>query len=199
MTYNVARLVSYSALGAAFGGLGYALGSAAQIAQWSLILRVGLGLVMLAIGLRLLLARRGVSAFERAGGVLWRRLAPLVLRLDPRHRSLDRIALGLIWGFLPCGMVYSMLAVAALSGSATSGAATMFAFGMGTLPAMAGLSLSGLGLGFLRAPRARRGLGAALMLSGLWMAALPLYHALPGNSDSGHDHHHPHQAHHAVH
>lgn len=196
LAYNAARLLSYATVGALFGGLGYALGSAADIAQWSMVLRIGLGGLMLTIGLRLLLARRGASMFERAGGRLWSRLAPLTRRLNPAGRARDLFLLGLVWGYLPCGMVYSMLAVAALSGTATNGALTMLAFGAGTLPAMVGLSLAGSRLGFLRRPSARRGLGAVLMLSGLWMAALPLYHALPTDSSADHAHHAHHHRHH---
>lgn len=193
VAYNVARLLSYVTVGALFGGLGLVLGSAAGIATWSYFLRVALGAIMLMIGLRLLLARRGTSAFERAGGAVWRRLAPLTQHLDPANRTRDLFALGFLWGFLPCGMVYSMLAVAALSGSAVNGAFTMLAFGVGTLPSMIGLSLAGVRLGALRSQKATRALGAALMLSGLWMAAMPLYHGLP--TDGGNHQHHAHHGH----
>ncbi len=192
--YNAARLLSYATVGTAFGALGLALGSATDMAMWSFYLRVALGAVMLLIGLRLLLARRGASVFERAGGVLWRRIAPLTRHLDPARRTRDLFVLGLLWGYLPCGMVYSMLAVAALSGTAAGGAATMLAFGVGTLPAMLGLSLAGSRLAFLRQPGAARGLGAVLVLSGLWMAALPLYHGLPAGGADPHAHH----AHHGM-
>lgn len=189
--YNAGRLLSYALIGGLFGGLGYALGSAAGIAKWALILRVGLGAVLLLIGARMLLQRAGPSAFERIGARAWRRLAPLTSRLDPARRTRDLFVMGLLWGWLPCGIVYSMLAVAALSGGAVAGAGTMLAFGIGTLPSMLGLSLVGTGLGFLRRPAARRGLGAVLMLSGIWMAAMPLYHALPagdGGAPMRHEH-----------
>jgi hypothetical protein len=189
--YNAGRLLSYALIGALFGGLGYAVGSAAGIAQWALVLRVGLGAVLLTIGARMLFQRRGASAFERVGARLWRRLAPLTGRLDPANRTRDLFAMGLLWGWLPCGIVYSMLAVAALSGGALPGAATMLAFGIGTLPSMLGLSLLGTGLGFLRTSTARRGLGAVLMLSGIWMAAMPLSHAL-SMKDAGAGMHHEH-------
>ncbi|MEO1574459.1 MAG: sulfite exporter TauE/SafE family protein [Pseudomonadota bacterium] len=196
LAYNAARLLSYATVGALFGGLGHALGSAADIAQWSVVLRIGLGALMLIIGLRLLLARRRTSILERAGGRVWRRLAPLTRGLDPAGRTRDLFVLGLLWGYLPCGMVYSMLAVAALSGTAAHGALTMLAFGVGTLPAMVGLSLAGSRLAFLRRPGARRGFGAILMLSGLWMAAMPLYHALPSDASADHSHHAHHHMHH---
>lgn len=189
--YNVARLVSYASMGALFGGLGDWFGSAMHIAQWSGVLRIGLGVVMLVIGARLLLQRQGQSGFEKAGALLWRRIAPFARRLDPANRTRDLAILGLMWGYLPCGMVYSMLAVAALSGGALTGSGTMFAFGIGTLPAMLGLSLAGSRVSTLRTGKARRGLGAVLVLSGLWVAAMPTNQMLNSfqEAPSGHSHH----------
>lgn len=194
-TYNAGRLASYALFGALFGALGHLLGSAASIAQWGLIIRVALGGVLLLIGLRLLLQRKGASVFERLGARLWRRLQPLTRQLNPADRTRDLFALGLLWGWLPCGMVYSMLAIAAVSGSASTGAATMLAFGVGTLPAMLGMSVASGGLRQLRRPGAQRLLGAALVISGLWMAALPIYHALPFNHDPANAHRHSHSQH----
>lgn len=194
--YNAGRLLSYALIGALFGGLGYSLGSAAGIAKWALVLRVGLGAVLLVIGTRMLLQRGGASAFEKMGARLWRKLAPLTRGLDPANRTRDLFFMGLLWGWLPCGIVYSMLAVAALSGGTVQGAATMLAFGIGTLPSMLGLSLLGTGLGFLRTSAARRGLGAVLMISGVWMAAMPLSHTLSMNNTDADMHHEHSMGHH---
>ncbi len=190
VTYNAGRLLSYTFIGAGFGALGHALGSAASIAQWGLVMRVALGAVLLLIGLRLMLQRKKATAIERVGARIWKKLAPLTQHINPTGRTRDLFALGLLWGWLPCGMVYSMLAVAAVSGSAASGAGTMLAFGIGTLPAMLGLSLAGARLHHLRRPAAQRVLGGVLIASGLWIAAMPIYHALPTSDHGGHAHHH---------
>ncbi|MFK7886151.1 MAG: sulfite exporter TauE/SafE family protein [Gammaproteobacteria bacterium] len=192
LAYNSGRLVSYSIIGAVFGYLGFALGDAAGVARWSVILRIALGVVMLLIGLQLLRRRGGASVFERLGMRIWARLAPLTRHLNPAGRTVDLFAMGLLWGWLPCGMVYSMLAVAAVSGSAVHGASVMLAFGLGTLPALLGLSLAGTRLHVLRSLHSRRALGLGLILAGLWMAAMPLYSTLGAAEDGAHAHHHMH-------
>ena len=74
------------------------------------------------------------------------------------------LAAGLLWGWLPCGMVYSVLVTAMLSGSAASGAAVMLAFGLGTLPAMLALGLAGTGLrGWLQQRAVRMACGALVL------------------------------------
>ncbi len=189
LVYNGGRLLSYAFVGAVFGYLGFALGDATGIARWSLILRVALGVVMLMIGLQLLRRRGGASAFERAGARVWSRLAPLTRHLNPADSTRDLFAMGLLWGWLPCGMVYSMLAVAAVSGSALSGAVIMLAFGLGTLPALLGLSLAGTRLQILRSLKSRRALGFGLIVAGVWMSAMPLYSGVSSSDHSAHSHH----------
>jgi len=104
----------------------------------------------------------------------------------PRRAGAGRsLLLGLLWGWLPCGLVYSALIIAAAAGGPLRGSVTMAAFGLGTLPAMSGLSFLG---GRLPRPDGSfaRLLGAMLVACGLWTAALPLA-ALSGAP--GHTHH----------
>ena len=100
--------------------------------------------------------------------------------------ALRPLLLGLLWGWLPCGLVYSLLLAAAVAGGPVRGAATMVAFGLGTVPAMAGLAFIGT-----RLPRPggalARVLGAALVACGLWTAIVPL--AVLNGTHSAH--HHP--------
>ncbi|HBG50914.1 MAG TPA: hypothetical protein DDW89_03775, partial [Gammaproteobacteria bacterium] len=65
---------------------------------------------------------------------LWRRIGPLARRFDPRRSAAQALAFGALWGWIPCGLVYSALLTALVSGSATAGASIMLAFGFGTLP-----------------------------------------------------------------
>lgn len=190
LLYNTGRMMSYTAMGATFGYLGFALGDVAGIAHWSGMLRLALGGILLLIGLQLLRRRPGVSVFERVGARLWAQLTPLTHRLRPAENHRDLFVLGLLWGWLPCGMVYSMLAVSAVSGGALQGASIMLAFGTGTLPAMLGVSLAGSRLRGLGTMASRRALGAALIVGGIWLAMMPLYHALPSNHPGAPAHHH---------
>ncbi len=103
--------------------------------------------MLVALGLYLMDAWRGLAVLEQGGRVLWQRaqpvIAPMMKSLMPANRPHRAFALGLLWGWLPCGMVYSVLLTAMLSGSASDGAAVMLAFGLGTLPMLTGLGLIG--------------------------------------------------------
>ena len=93
---------------------------------------------MLGIGLQLALNWRGLRKIEALGGRLWKLISPLAHKLLPPRNPAQALGLGLVWGWLPCGLVYTMLAAAAVAGSGLHGAALMGAFGLGTLPAMFG-------------------------------------------------------------
>ncbi|HXA46218.1 MAG TPA: sulfite exporter TauE/SafE family protein, partial [Burkholderiaceae bacterium] len=80
---------------------------------------------------------------EYFGHGIWRRVQPLTKKLLPLDSPIKMLAVGAIWGWLPCGMVYSMLLTALLSGSALSGAVLMLAFGLGTLPTLLAMGMFG--------------------------------------------------------
>ncbi|UMR31783.1 sulfite exporter TauE/SafE family protein [Massilia sp. MB5] len=141
--YNAGRIGSYMLAGAIAGGLA---GGAVSLARLTSIQTAGLwaaNLMLAALGLYLMDAWRGLARLEAAGGRLWRHVQPLMKPLLPMDTPLKALALGGLWGWLPCGMVYSVLLTAMLSGSAASGAAVMCAFGLGTLPMLLGLGLAG--------------------------------------------------------
>jgi sulfite exporter TauE/SafE len=127
------------------------------------------GLFMVAMGLYLAGWWVGLGRLERAGGVLWRRLEPYGRRLMPVRHPGQALALGLLWGWLPCGLVYSTLVWSVSSGGAWQGAALMLAFGLGTLP---NLLLMGVAAGAIarlaRDARVRQVAGGAVLLFGLW-------------------------------
>ena len=111
--------------------------AAVNVAPLSLAFRVLAGLIMLAAAGRLLFGWRLLDPLEAAGSGLWRRHRAVGRgNRDARAASAARSALGLAWGWLPCGMTYSMLLLAATTAGAASGAAVMVAFGVGTLPSM---------------------------------------------------------------
>ena len=147
LSYNAGRIASYMAAGALAGGLAGGMHSIAELAGLQLGLYWLANLMLVALGLYLMNAWRGLALLEQGGRVLWQRaqpaLAPLMKSLLPVQRPHQAFALGLLWGWLPCGMVYSVLLTAMLSGSAADGAAVMLAFGLGTLPMLTGLGLAG--------------------------------------------------------
>lgn len=133
---NVGRITLYASAGAAFAWLGTRIGAQFTSLDGSMLLRQMTGVITVLIGLQLLLpAFRPFGALEKAGYRVWQRVRPWLSRLPSRSPS-GMLLRGALWGFLPCGLVYSALAVAAVSGSFMSGGLTMLAFGLGTLPAM---------------------------------------------------------------
>jgi sulfite exporter TauE/SafE len=142
LTFNLGRIASYVLLGLAVGAIVGAAVSQIPVRPFAVALRALAGLLMFVMGLSLLTGRDLLS-LERAGGRLWGRLRPLAGRALALPPALRFGALGLLWGFLPCGLVYSALALSASSGSMPAGGATMLAFGLGTLPAMLAVTLAG--------------------------------------------------------
>lgn len=180
LSYNAGRIGSYMMAGAIAGG---AAGGAASLAASS-SLQAGAywaaNLLLVGFGLYLMNAWAGFAHIEKIGAVIWRRLSPLTKNLLPIDSPHKALASGMVWGWLPCGMVYTALVMAMLSGSAASGAATMMAFGLGTLPALLTLGMLGTRLQTWTRKRSVRTASGLLVLSfgllGLWRAyggALP--------------------------
>ena len=141
LAYNLGRILSYSAAGALAG----ALGAAGLLVAGAVPLRVGFyvlaNLMLLALGFYLAGLWQGIAVLERAGARLWTRLRPLATRLVPVDSTPRALASGLLWGWLPCGMVYSVLTTALFTGSAGRGFLVMLAFGLGTLPNLLGMAM----------------------------------------------------------
>jgi sulfite exporter TauE/SafE len=166
--FSTGRVLSYTIAGAAAGGAGSLL-AAGGGNQAAIALRVTAAVLLLLVGLYVGGWSALVTRVERAGSALWRRLLPLTRKL-PRGQSVWKVVLlGSLWGWLPCGLVYSALAVAAASGTAASGAGVMLGFGLGTVPALLGLGAAAARLSlFLRGAAARRAAGAAVIVFAVW-------------------------------
>jgi sulfite exporter TauE/SafE len=177
LLYQCGRLASYAAAGALAGALGLAAGAGFALARWGEVLRLATAGVVILIGLDLALGAQGrlrlLRLPERVGARLWRRVAPLVTRALPASGATRAFTLGLLWGWLPCGLVYSVLLAAAVAGGAAGGSAIMLAFGVGTLPAMLSLSYAGAHIGVRDGALARL-FGALIVACGLWSASMPI-------------------------
>lgn len=169
--YNTGRIGSYMVAGALAGGLAGGAAQLARLASLQLLLYWLANLMLVALGLYLMDAWRGLLRLEALGQLMWRRFLPLLQGLLPLDSPLKALALGGVWGWVPCGMVYSVLLTALLSGSAAGGAAVMLAFGVGTLPMLLGLGLVGARLRLaLQRPGVRRACG--LLVLGFGMLGL---------------------------
>ena len=139
--YNLGRIGGYVLAGAAMGAVGSASLLFNQVLPVQLGLYVLANVMLVAMGLYLLGLTRALAWSERIGQRLWRRIQPFAAKWIPARSFTQALPLGLAWGFLPCGLVYSGLSAALLAGSSAHGAALMLAFGLGTLP---NLLLAGL-------------------------------------------------------
>ncbi len=168
LPYNAGRLVTYTSLGAAAGAVGsfgWLLGEALPVQQAAF---AATNVLLVAMGLYVAGWKRLGHAIEAVGAIAWRRVRPLATASLGRPGPVAAAAAGALWGLVPCGMVYAVLAGALLSGSAANGAALMLAFGLGTLPNLLALGLSGRFLArFCRAPRVRLVAGAGIAGFGL--------------------------------
>lgn len=174
LAYNLGRILSYALAGALAGLLGGASMVLSGQLPVRLVLFVLANLMLVALGLYLLGATASLALIERAGQRLWARIQPFSRRFLPARTPAQAFPLGVLWGWLPCGLVYSALATALTSGSSAQGAGLMLAFGLGTLPnlLLAGLLLAQL-REFVARPWVRFGAGALVMgygLYGLWVA-----------------------------
>lgn len=131
--YHLGRLLSYSFLGVLVGLLGKGILAPLVNSKWPYVLTAAM---MILFGLYLTGWWRGLDRLESLGAKLWQAMAPLRKRFIPINSVPRALIAGMLWGFLPCGLVYSALALAMTSGSALTAGAAMLAFGLGTLPMM---------------------------------------------------------------
>lgn len=173
IAYHLGRITSYTALGAA---LGFVAGQI-DIQAWTVALRYIAGFLLLGMGLYIADWWRGMAQLERLGAHLWRPIQTFSSGFLPIKHPTQALGLGLCWGLMPCGLIYSSLAWAATAQSASSSALIMLCFGLGTLPAMLATSFGAAGIQqFLR----RRGLKVLIALfligSGIWTIYLTAAH-----------------------
>jgi sulfite exporter TauE/SafE len=183
-TYNIGRIISYSLAGLVAGAIGTGVLASTGLDQGHSILRaIGIAM-MIAIGLHLAGWLPQLAVIEKIGVPVWKKLEPLGRSLLPVASLPRAMAYGLIWGWLPCGLVYFVLLWALTSGDAVKGALTMLAFGLGTLPTLlaTGFMTSWL-TRFARSATARQVVGLLIIAMAIGSLFIPM-------GDSTHGHHH---------
>ncbi|NOX69802.1 MAG: sulfite exporter TauE/SafE family protein [Gammaproteobacteria bacterium] len=185
--YNAGRLFFYALLGAVAGAAGLVLTKVAGISSGLFMLRMLAALLVIALGLNLLFSLPLLNYLERSGALLWRHLSPFARHVLPISTPARALGAGFVWGALPCGLVYSAVAIAATNGSAIGGSLIMLAFWLGTLPALllAGASANTLGK-WTRHAALRRLTGLMLLCAGILALALPYFHSGTAGSHSAH-------------
>jgi sulfite exporter TauE/SafE len=177
MSYNIGRLASYSLAGLIAGAAGSSLMQSAGFDQGHAILRlVGISM-MVAIGLYLTGWLPQLASIEKIGIPVWKRLEPIGRKMVPVSSIPRALSYGLIWGWLPCGLVYFVLIWALTAGDALMGAMTMLAFGLGTLPTLvtAGFMTSWI-TRFAQSTRARQIVGLLIIAMAIGSLLIPMEH-----------------------
>ncbi len=170
--YQLGRVLSYTMAGLLIGTVGGALIALLDVEQVRLGLRIAGAAALLLAALVMLGVVRDPGS--RVGKRLWPKLVPLGRRLLPVKTMPRALAFGAIWGWMPCGFVYTILLVAALSAQPVQAAATMAAFGLGTLPAMLATSWAAPRLaGWVNRGAVRHTAGVILLASAALTALSP--------------------------
>lgn len=177
LSYNIGRIFSYTLAGAIIGSSSWLL--AEQFPSLGNVLRIIAALMLIAMGLYLANWWSGLRHLERAGNSVWKHIQPHLSALMPVSTIWKALLVGSLWGWIPCGLIYSTLTWAATAGNWQQSALIMLSFGLGTLPAVLA---TGLFLENIKKLIQKRGIrisaGVLIILFGIW--TLPLH----GDHDS---------------
>ncbi|HKK55418.1 sulfite exporter TauE/SafE family protein [Marinobacter sp.] len=173
LAFNGGRVASYVAIASLVALL--STRAADQYVSVGPLLRTIAGGLLILMGLSMGQWWQGIRYVERLGAPVWRRISPLTRRVMPVDRTWKALVLGGLWGWLPCGLVYSTLGWAALQPTVGSAAATMLFFGLGTLPSMFATGYAASWINRLKGNRYFRQFAGVLLVGfGLW--TLPVTH-----------------------
>ncbi len=176
LLFNAGRIGGYTLIGTLAGLFGEGLAFSPTLL---VVLRSSAAVLLILMGLHIGQWWSGVVVIERVGEPLWKRLAPVAVRLRQSRSRLAPLGLGLLWGWLPCGLVYSALVWALTSADSTTAALLMLFFGLGTLPSMISAGLFAYQFRrLLSHAGTRRVFGALMIVMGLW--TLPQMQTLIG-------------------
>ena len=165
--FNLGRILSYTFAGLLVSLLGLWLSDSHQFAQQ--LLRSIAGILLILMGFYIARWWMILTRLESAGQFLWRFLQPLTRQLIPVQSKSQALSLGLLWGWLPCGLIYSTLAWVAANAEPLMGAITMLCFGLGTLPGILAAGIFAAQLNRVIGHRKFRQIAATLLIFyGIW-------------------------------
>ncbi len=191
LAYNLGRIVSYTLAGLIVGALGAI--TTQQFASHALhqYLQTFSAFILILMGLYLANWWRVLTQLERIGGILWKHIEPLTRKLIPIKGNGQALLVGLVWGWLPCGLVYSMLTLSLSTANAQQGALIMLSFGLGTLPNLIafGLMASSIQL-FLKRPAVRMIAGLLIIVFAIYLLADSWWpQSINASGENTHQHH----------
>jgi len=134
LAYNGGRLFSYTIAGLLVGGISMLAANLPVLNNIQYILQIFAAVFMIALGLYIGGWWFGLRKIEKAGGMIWKRIEPISRQFIPVKSPFQAFILGTLWGWLPCGLVYTILIWSISIGNAIEGGLLMLSFGLGTLP-----------------------------------------------------------------
>jgi sulfite exporter TauE/SafE len=146
LAYNAGRILSYAVAGAVAGLVGASSFFLQHILPIQHFLYGISSLMLIALGLYLAGFWHGITYVESAGKAIWKILQPYSKRYIPVQNAKQAFILGSLWGWLPCGLVYSVLIAAIATGNPLNGGLLMLAFGLGTLPTLITMGMTAVKL-----------------------------------------------------
>lgn len=185
VAYSGGRIASYTLVGALAGWIGSGASLLEGMLPAERILYLLANVVLIGMGLYLAGVSRAILWLERPGAAVWRAVEPLARPLFPVRSVAAAAGVGAVWGFLPCGMVYTVLVGALAAHDPFTGAAMLAAFGLGTLPNLLAIGMLAQRVSaWRRIPQVRVAAGALIVAFGI-VGILQGDHV-------GHVHHHHH-------
>ncbi len=184
--YNFGRLTSYAIAGLIIGFVGSSLVGTIGMDSAHKVTRILSAVMMVAVGFYVAGWFPQLSKLDNLGAKLWKKIQPLGQRFMPVKKPWQALGFGMVWGWIPCGLVYTALLLAALGGSAINGGLGMLAFGLGTLPAVMGAGLITGGLSnWLIKPQVRQIFGVIMIGLGTLTLFIPMDHSAHTGHDMG--------------
>lgn len=169
LAYNGGRLTSYTFAGLLMGGISMLAANLPVLHNIQFGLQVFAALFMIALGLYIGGWWTGLRKIEQAGGVIWKRIEPISRKFIPVKSPFQALILGMLWGWLPCGLVYTILFWSISTGSAVEGGLLMLSFGLGTLPMLLAMGVFAASLSsFIRKNWVRALAGGIIVAFGIF-------------------------------
>jgi sulfite exporter TauE/SafE len=167
LAMSAGRLASYALAGTIASLVGSSLVGWAGPEISHNLMQLFVGLFLILLGISLTGRWNGLSWVEKQGGHFWKILSPFTRHVLPATTYPRAFAAGALWGWLPCGLVYSALVLVMGSGDVITGAGSMIAFGIGTLPVLTFIGVTSWHLQVKSKPLVRQSAGAIVMLFGV--------------------------------
>lgn len=194
ISYNMGRIASYVLIAWIFYQFFHAIEQYFSLQ----FMRYVAGALLIAMGLYLADWWRGLIYLEKAGSYLWRWIQPFSKKLLPVQTYPQALLLGVLWGWLPCGLIYSVLAYSSAADSGLNAMLTMLVFALGTLPAVMASGLLAERLVVLvKQSIIRKTFALLIIVFGVWTLWQTALHSGHHGSHHGQHDHHDHSQHHA--